>query len=91
MKQKQYYLKDMEGHEFKGTAIEVVMQMQERAFFDRELPLPAYLRKLTQNVWRFYGLGVDIGNGTLEEQCARFLEAITGKLLFPVKNQPADG
>lgn len=79
---KQYCLRDQEGHVFKGTAVDVVEQMQRTAIFYRDLTLPEYVQRVAQNLWKFFGMGVDVGNGTVEEQCERLLEAVKGKLLF---------
>ena len=62
---------------FLGTAVEILEQMRDQAYFERGLPLEGYLSNLTDLILQTAGVEIDLSGESFPERA----EAFVGKLV----------
>ncbi len=70
------YTLDIGGEVFRGTAAEIVKAMQTGAFFDRDLPLTAYLDKLPAQIRRLANVDVTLAGATVDERAESLIREL---------------
>lgn len=72
---------DPEGKTVKGTPIEIVEHFRDQVYSKVLLPeeardnLDFYMEHLAQDLWRFYGIGLNL-EGTTEEKADQLLKKL---------------
>ena len=61
---------------FAGTAVEIVEQMREQAYFERGLPLENYLSHLTDLILQTAGVEIVLKGESFEERAEAFVEGL---------------
>ena len=61
---------------FVGTAVEIVLQMREQAYFERGIPMEFYLDQLVNFIKMFAHETITLSGKTLEEKAESFIQEL---------------
>jgi len=61
---------------FIGSAVEIIEQMRQQAYFERGIPLLDYLNLLPEFIKTFSGTEIIITGETLEERAVSFIKEL---------------
>lgn len=76
---------------FDGTPTEILAQMKDVAWSNART-LDEWMTEVAQRVWKFHGIGIDLGSGTTEERVEKLLRGLLAHgLLKPVEEDGDDG
>jgi len=67
---------------FAGTALEVVQQMRDQAYFERGIELGVYLNHLTDLILQIAGVKITLEGETLDEHAESFVKGLIGSGYF---------
>lgn len=67
---------------FTGTALEVVRQMRDQAYFERGIDLDIYLRNLIDLILQIAGVEIALEGETLEERVESFIQGLIASGYF---------
>lgn len=70
-----YYMVYIDGQGISGKAEDIINELMKQGYFETYESIDDFLTKATQNIWRLFQVGIDVGQGTLEERCEKFLDA----------------
>lgn len=80
-----YYTVYIDGKSVSGPAEDIIKELMEQGYFEKFESVEDFLLKSAQNIWRLFQIGVDVGQGTLEERCSKFLDIAIENGLLQVK------
>ena len=61
---------------FVGTAVEIVLQMREQAYFERGTPMEFYLDQLVNFIKMFAHETITLSGKTIEEKAESFIQEL---------------
>ena len=61
---------------FVGTAVEIVLQMREQAYFERGIPLETYLEQLPGFIHVFSGDTITLAGDSFEDRTESFIQEL---------------
>lgn len=67
---------------FAGTALEIVRQMRDQAYFERGVDLGVYLGHLTDLLLQVAGVKITLDGETLEERAESFVKGLVATGYF---------
>jgi len=67
---------------FAGTAVEIVQQMREQAFFERGVDLSVYLGQLADLILQIAGVEITLEGESLDERAESFVRGLVAAGYF---------
>ncbi len=67
---------------FAGTAVEIVQQMRDQAYFERGVDISVYLGHLSDLILQIAGVEIELEGETIEERAESFIKGLVAAGYF---------
>lgn len=76
----------IDGKPIQGDAISILKILSEKNFFIRYNSIEEFIEKSTHDIWRLYGIGIDVQGDTLEEKSISLIDQLISHSLLKEYN-----